>query len=90
MPSKEEIDKIIVEMISQVYNNYNLRSRTIGNDADKTFGIFIKDITHKMEGDSKKTHIEIAKAKDNKANKWEPKRKVKFQTSDLQGSSARK
>ena len=27
MPSKEEIDRITVEMISQVHSNYNLRNR---------------------------------------------------------------
>ena len=76
MPSKEDIDKITGEMISEVHSNYSLRNQTIGNDITKTSGIFKKNITHEMEGDSKKTHIEIAKDKDNKAKKWEPKKRV--------------
>ena len=78
MPSKEEIDKITTKMISQVHSNYSLRNRAIENDAEKTSSIFIKDIAHKMEGDSKKTHTKIPKAKDNKDRKWEPKKNCNF------------
>ena len=82
MLSKEEIDKIIAEMISQVHSNYNLRNKTTRNYVGKPFGIFIKDITHKMKDDNKKNHVEKEKAKDSKAKKWEPKNKLQFQTSD--------
>ena len=69
-------------MISQVHSNYNLRIRIIGSNVGKCFGIFIKDITHKMKDESNKTHTETTKAKDRKIKKWEPKNKVKFQTSN--------
>ena len=82
MPSKEEIDRITVEMISQVHSNYNLRNRTIRNDVGKPSSIFIKDITHKMKDKDKNSTIETVKIKDIKAKKWEPKRKVQFQTNE--------
>ena len=64
IPSKEEIDRITIEMISQVHSNYNLRNRTINNDVGKPSGIFIKDITHKMKDEDKKDDIETVKIKD--------------------------
>ena len=79
MPSKEEIDRIIVEMISQVHSNYNLRNRIVNNDAGKPSSVFIKDITHKMNDESKKINVDVPKIKDNKVKKWEPKKKVQFQ-----------
>lgn len=69
-------------MISQVHGNYNLRNRKIGNDVGKSSSIFIKNITHKMKDDNKKTRVETMRVKDSKAKKWEPKNKVQFQTSD--------
>lgn len=80
MPSKKEIDKVTAEMISQVHSKYNFRNRIVNNDAGKYFGIFIKDITHKMKNDNMKANVEITKVKDRKTKKWEPKKKVQFQT----------
>lgn len=79
MPSKEEIDKIIAEMIFEVYSNYNLRNRIVNNDIGKPSRIFIKDITHKMKEKNKKSTVETIKIKDSKPKKWEPKKKVQFQ-----------
>lgn len=56
-PSREEIEKITIEMISQVHSNYNLKNRTVNSDTSKPSGIFIKDITHKMTNDSKKVLV---------------------------------
>ena len=61
IPSKEEIDKITAQMISQVHSNYDLRSRTIGNDAIQPSSIFIKDTTHKMEDDRKLVKLKYKK-----------------------------
>lgn len=83
MPSKDEIYRISVEMISQVHRNYNLRNRIVNNDTGKSSSIFIKDITHKMKDDSKETRVEKTKPKDSKTKKWEPKKKVQFQISDV-------
>ena len=82
MPFKEEIDRITIEMISQVHSNYNLRSRIVNNDARNPSSVFIKDITHKMNDENKKININVPKIKDNKVKKWEPKKKVQFQTSE--------
>ena len=57
MPSKEEIDRITIEMIYQVHINYSLRNGKVNDDARKSFGIFIKDITHKMKDESKKDNL---------------------------------
>ncbi len=67
VPSKEEIQRVITEMISQVCSNYNLRNRIVNNDVRKPFGIFIKDIKHKMKDDDKKANVETIKIKDIKA-----------------------
>ena len=83
MPSKEEIDRITTEMISQVHSDYNLRNWTIRNDIGKPSGIFIKDITHKMKDEDKKAKVEIVKGKEENKKKWEPKRKVKFQKNEV-------
>ena len=69
MPSKEDIDRITVEMISQVHSNYNLRNRTVNNDARKPSSVFIKDITHKMNDERKKINTDMPKIKDNKVKK---------------------
>ena len=82
MPSKEEINRIIAEMISQVHSNYNLRKRIVNNDVGKPSSIFIKDITHKTKDEDKKASVETDKIKDIKAKKWEPKKKVQFQTNE--------
>lgn len=84
VPSKEEIDRVIVEMISQVHSNYNLRNTIVNNEIGKTFGIFIKDITHKMKDEDKKASVETVKVKDVKTKKWEPKKKVKFQVNEIE------
>ena len=82
MPSKEEIDRIIAEMISQVHSNYKLRNRTVDNDAGKPSSVFIKYITHKMNDESKKINTDAPKIKNNKVKKWEPKGKVQFQMNE--------
>ncbi len=64
MPSKEKIDRVIAEMISQVHSNYNLRNRTINNDARKPSSVFIKDITHKMNNQNKRVNEDVPKIKD--------------------------
>ena len=76
MPSKEEIDRITVEMISQVYSNYNLRNQKIINDVGKPSGIFIKDITHKMKDEDKKAKVEMVRGNEARIKKWEPRKKV--------------
>ena len=65
-------------MVSQVHSNYNLRNRTVNNNTSKPPGIFIKDITHKMNNDTKKDSIVTTKVQDSKNKKWDPKKKVKF------------
>ena len=73
---KDEIDRIMAEMISQVHSDYNLRNWTIRNDIGKPSGIFIKDITHKMKDEDKKAKVEIVKGHERRTKKWEPKKKV--------------
>ena len=41
-----------------------------------SFGIFIKEITHKMDDENKRDNLVIIKIKDSKRKKWEPKNKV--------------
>lgn len=65
-------------MVLQVHSNYNLR-----NDTGKPSGIFIKDITQKMIDGNKKYSRMIAKVKDVKRKKWEPKKKVQFQNVEV-------
>ena len=74
----KEIDRIIAEMISQVHSNYNLRNRAISNDAGRPSSVFIKVTTHKMNDQHKKVSIDVPKIKENKGQKWEPKKKVQF------------
>ena len=69
-------------MISQFHSNYNLRNRIVNNDAGKPSNVFIKDITHKMNDESKRINIDVPKIKNNKVKKWEPKGKVQFQTNE--------
>ena len=63
-PSKEEIDKIIVEMVAQVKSNYGLRNMTINDKSNKGFGIFRKDVIHKMAKVNKVFDPLIIKVKD--------------------------
>lgn len=79
MLSEEEIDRITTEMICQVHNNYNLRNRIVNNDFGKYSGIFIKDITHKMNDENKKVKVDVPTIKENKFKKSEPEKKVQFQ-----------
>ena len=67
MPYKEEIDWIIVEMISQVHSNYNWRKKIVNSDVGKPFGIFIKDITHKIKDENKEVKAKILKIKETEA-----------------------
>ena len=82
MPSKEEIDRITTEMISQVQSNYKIIIGIVNNDVGKPSSILIKDITHTMKNEDKKASTETIKTKDIQTRKWEPKKKVQFQTNE--------
>ena len=41
--------------------------------------MFIKDTTHKTNDQHKKVNIDVSKIKENKGQKWEPKKKGQFQ-----------
>lgn len=56
-PSKDEIDKITIEMVAQVLSTYNLRNRTLNDNTSKSYGIFIKDVTHKSVDIEKKERV---------------------------------
>ena len=61
-----------------------MRNSKINNDVGKHFGIFIKDTTHKMKDEDKKAKVDIVKIREAKTKKWEPKKKVIFQTNDAE------
>ena len=68
--SQEEINIIIVEMVTQVHNTYNLRNRIVNNATKKASSNFIKDITHKLNDGKKKEDPVVVKVNDSKAKKW--------------------
>ena len=75
-PSKEEIDKITVDMIAQVQSNYGLRNRVINDKTDVYARIFIKDTVPKMQKAMKELEPLVVKIKDQKRKKWEAKKDV--------------
>lgn len=82
-PSKKEIDKITTKTISQVHNNYNFRNKIVNSAGGNSSSIFIKDITHKMKGDTKEKDQSITKNKETNVKKWEPKRNVQNKSIEL-------
>lgn len=53
-PSNEEIERITKKMIAHMHSTYNLRNKVFNNNVGKSSGIFIKDITNKMNDENKK------------------------------------
>ena len=81
-PSKEEIDKITVEMVTKVQSTYNLRNRILNDNTSKSSSIFIKDVTHKSLDTKKGKCPLVVKAKSVKDKKWEPKNSFLVQNVD--------
>ena len=65
-PSKEEINKITIDMIAQVQSNYGLRNKTVNDKPGKAVGIYIKDTAPKMQKTRKEQEPLVIKIKDQK------------------------
>ena len=68
-PSKEEISRIIADMIAQVQSNYGLRNRTINDKPNKVASIFIKDTAPKMQKVMKEPEPLVIEIKNQKGKK---------------------